>query len=184
MARRRRFRILLATASGAVLSYFFDPQQGGTRRSRTAQQVRTQVQRRQRQVEQEAQEEEQRAQSLAYQSPPGGALPPQPSPPQGESLNNPDLVDRVRSQAFKGPRWHPYTINVDAADGVVTIRGVLDDPAQIVEAEHAVRAIAGVDDVVNLLHVRGTPAPNKAEAERASEQAEHADDAPLGTTPD
>ena len=69
------------------------------------------------------------------------------------------LVDRVESQLFRDadvPKGH---INIDAADGVVTLRGEVD-PAMIDEIGVRVAAVEGVTRVENLLHAPGTPAPH------------------------
>ena len=55
-------------------------------------------------------------------------------------------------------------INVDVESGVVTIRGQVDNAFQIASVEKAVLNVPGVVGVENLLHIDGTPAPNKAQA--------------------
>jgi len=47
---------------------------------------------------------------------------------------------------------------------VVTVRGQVDNALQIAAIEKAVLKVPGVQGVENLLHVSGTPAPNKVEA--------------------
>lgn len=69
------------------------------------------------------------------------------------------LVDRVRSEALGGPEYSGETINVDAVEGVVTLRGQLASQDRIGDVVARVRTVAGVRDVVNLLHLPGTPAP-------------------------
>jgi hypothetical protein len=54
---------------------------------------------------------------------------------------------------------------------VVTLRGQVNDRDTALAIEREVRAVAGVDDVVNLLHVPGVPAPNKVAALRADHAA-------------
>jgi osmotically-inducible protein OsmY len=58
-------------------------------------------------------------------------------------------------------------LTIDANERVVTLRGQVADRDTALDIEHRVRATSGVDDVVNLLHVPGTPAPNKVDALRA-----------------
>ncbi|TMG19224.1 MAG: BON domain-containing protein [Chloroflexi bacterium] len=55
-------------------------------------------------------------------------------------------------------------INFDVESGIVTVRGQVDNAYQIATIEKAVLKVPGVSGVENLLHVSGTPAPNKAEA--------------------
>jgi osmotically-inducible protein OsmY len=47
----------------------------------------------------------------------------------------------------------------------VILRGELDSPNDIIQLEERVRRIHGVRGVQNLLHTRGTPAPNKARSQ-------------------
>ncbi len=85
------------------------------------------------------------------------------NPPENDHV----LVDKVRSEVF-GRRHDVAThVSVDAANGVVTLRGELDDPGAITELELAVRQVNGVEDVINLLHRPGEPAANKADSLRA-----------------
>lgn len=69
------------------------------------------------------------------------------------------LVDRVESHLFRDadvPKGH---INIDAANGVVTLRGEVD-AAMIDEIAARVAAVEGVTRVENLLHSPDTPAPH------------------------
>jgi osmotically-inducible protein OsmY len=52
-----------------------------------------------------------------------------------------------------------YVLNVE--DGVVVLRGQVETSDQINHLESLVRKVDGVIDVENLLHVKGTPPPNK-----------------------
>jgi len=69
------------------------------------------------------------------------------------------LVDRVESQLFRDADVPKGGINVDAADGVVTLRGEVDAP-MIEEIAVRVAAVEGVTRVENLLHPPGTSAPH------------------------
>jgi hypothetical protein len=60
-----------------------------------------------------------------------------------------------------------HRVTVDASYRV-TLRGELEDAADATRLEAAVRAVPGVDDVVNLIHRPGEAAPNKADAIKAS----------------
>jgi len=46
----------------------------------------------------------------------------------------------------------------------VILRGQLDDVDAMFKVEHAVRNVPGVTAIKSLLHMPGTPAPNKADA--------------------
>jgi hypothetical protein len=69
------------------------------------------------------------------------------------------LVDRVESQLFRDDDVPKGDINVDAADGVVTLRGEVD-AAMIEEIAVRAAAVEGVTRVETLLHPPGTPAPH------------------------
>ena len=78
-----------------------------------------------------------------------------------EPPNDATLVQRVESQIMRGQEVPKGAININAEDGVVVLRGELDRPEQIRDLEGAARHVKGVRGVRNLLHLHGTPAPNK-----------------------
>jgi mycoredoxin len=78
--------------------------------------------------------------------------------------NDAVLVDKIRSEVLGGPEWSPYTINVDAARGVVALRGQVDRPEQVDELEERVRNVPGVREVHSYLHLPGNEPPNVEEA--------------------
>ena len=59
---------------------------------------------------------------------------------------------------FRDPDIPKGRININAEGGVIVLRGELERPEQINAVEAAVRRVAGVRDVENLLHLPGTPA--------------------------
>jgi hypothetical protein len=77
------------------------------------------------------------------------------------------LTQQVEGELVRHSDIPKGRISVDAAEGVVTLRGQLDRPEQIEEAERAVQRMHGVQGVHNFLHLGGTPAPNKAAAREA-----------------
>ncbi|WP_345611498.1 BON domain-containing protein [Pseudonocardia adelaidensis] len=70
------------------------------------------------------------------------------------------LVDRVRSEVFGRQPFHGLSVNIDAVDGVVTLRGQLGDQDAIRDLGVAVGKVAGVREVENMLHTPDTVAPN------------------------
>ena len=84
-----------------------------------------------------------------------------PSPRRTRTPNDATLVQRVESQIMRGQEVPKGAININAEDGVVVLRGELDRPEQIRDLEGAARHVKGVRGVRNLLHLHGTPAPNK-----------------------
>jgi hypothetical protein len=71
------------------------------------------------------------------------------------------LVDRVKAALHRADDVPVGRISVNAVDGCVQLRGQVDRYDQIDAIEAVVRAVSGVDEVDNLLHMPGTPAPNK-----------------------
>jgi osmotically-inducible protein OsmY len=53
-------------------------------------------------------------------------------------------------------------INVNAENGVIVLRGEVEEPDLIRDLEQKTRKVQGVQEVENLLHTPGTPAPTKS----------------------
>jgi osmotically-inducible protein OsmY len=70
------------------------------------------------------------------------------------------LAHKVETEIFRPSDAPKGTVNVNAVDGVVFLRGVAESSKQIRELESKVEAIPGVREVKNLLHLPGTPAPH------------------------
>jgi len=77
------------------------------------------------------------------------------------------ILDRVETEVFGDPAIPKGDINVMVVEGKAVLRGQVEEP-QIGAIEAAVRKVVGVKDVENLLHVPGTPAPNKARSRAAT----------------
>jgi osmotically-inducible protein OsmY len=77
------------------------------------------------------------------------------------------LADRVRSEVLGEQRFQGLPVNVDAAGGVVALRGQLDDQQVIRDLELRVGKVPGVRRVENLLHTPGTTAPNVVGLQRS-----------------
>ncbi|MPZ86731.1 MAG: BON domain-containing protein [Nitriliruptorales bacterium] len=153
-----------AVTAGAAVQYFLDTEQGRTRRVRTRDQVASRVRTAGRKLEDEMAVQRKRTQDrlvgMAHEATCDAAA----ETPD----NDRTLVDKVRSEVLGGPEWSPYTINVDAVDGVVALRGQLDRPGQIRELRRRVEQVAGVRSVDSFLHLPGTTAPNAPAAEETS----------------
>ena len=86
------------------------------------------------------------------------------TPPRSDQV----LLDKVRSEVLGRHPRIAHQMNIDAADGVITLRGEIDDIAEADALLAALRGVAGVEDVISLLHGPGQAAPNKAPARRVS----------------
>jgi len=73
--------------------------------------------------------------------------------PEGDP-NDPTLVARVESELFRDETFPKGKLNIDAVDGVVTLRGTVDGKSVADDLVERTRAIEGVSDVVDLLHHR------------------------------
>lgn len=147
----------LAAAAGAALAYAFDPARGRRRRAAVRDRGGAMVRRELRMVERQAHYGRGRAEGLIHRLRPAA-----PHVPDDDMT----LVDKVRSEALGRVVDGPH-LTVDACRRVVTLRGQVDGRDVALAIEREVRTVPGVDDVVNLLHVAGTPAPNKVDALRA-----------------
>lgn len=71
------------------------------------------------------------------------------------------LRQRVESQLFRDRHIPKGDLNINCEHGMVILRGELDSQVEIAHLEERVRRTPGVRGVQNLLHIHGTPAPNK-----------------------
>lgn len=150
-------RTVLAFSAGATIAYFLDPQLGRTRRTKTKDQVAGAVRRRRRRIETQVEQKTDYLQDRAHGLKQEVARSPETQTPD----NDRTLVDKVRSEVLGQEEFRPYTINVDAADGVVVLRGQMDRPEQIRALRDAVSRVPGVRLVENYLHLPGIPPPNE-----------------------
>jgi osmotically-inducible protein OsmY len=143
----------LAAAGGVLAAIFLDPVSGRRRRAQVAQRVpgffrhrRRDAARLGRRVSADAYGLKQRATHLRQE-------------PKHGLLNDPALARKVETEIFRDPDVPKGTINVQAHDGVVELRGEVPRPELIDELADRARRIPEVQDVENLLHLPGTPAP-------------------------
>ncbi len=73
------------------------------------------------------------------------------------------LARKVESEIFRDAEVPARQINVNVEDGVVYLRGELEQPDLIEDLGAQARKVQGVRAVENLLHVPGEEAPTKAE---------------------
>ena len=154
MARvlKKTTRLLLLGGVVGAVAYFCDPRNGRGRRS----QAKDQLMARTRRVGDQAQKKASYAQGKAegvIQS--GGGEPP---------ADDKALADKIKSEILGGEEYAGHQVVVDAADGVVALRGEMARTEQINDLEAAVRKVPGVREVENYVHLPGTPAPNKQDS--------------------
>ena len=147
-------RVLFYGALGAAFAYFFDPDNGRRRRALTRDRVPAafrggarRAERLGRNVQSEAYGVAQKAKHMKDE--------PKPQP------DDATLTRKVESEIFRDADVPKGQINVNAENGVVVLRGEVEQPELIKDLEKKTRKVQGVREVENLLHTPGTPAPTK-----------------------
>jgi osmotically-inducible protein OsmY len=144
--------LLVGAAGGAALVYFLDPDAGNRRRSiardRTTATFRRGASKGSRAATAVSSQAYGVTQKVAHLK--------EEEKPQPDDVT---LARKVESEIFRDADAPKGKVSVNAVNGVVTLRGELDDEDQIKDLEAATRKVQGVQDVENLLHTQGTPAP-------------------------
>jgi len=156
-----RLSVLTGAIAGAAAVYFFDPERGRARRAMLNDWVGARVRRGWRTVNEISARTGSSAAAFPQRMVQLRSMRPRPA----DDLT---LRDRVESEVFRNSDLPKGRINFDVESGVVTIRGQVENAYQIANVEKAVLKVPGVAGVENLLHVDGTPAPNKAESRKSA----------------
>jgi BON domain len=141
----------VALAAGAALEFFIDPRSGKRRRHLVRDRTRAAVRRQARKVERQAHYEAGKIVGVAHAATHHEHA--------TSELDDVSLVRKVESELFRDRTIPKGPISINADRGIVVLRGQLEDAEQIQRIERAVRDVAGVRDVENLLHRPGVPAP-------------------------
>jgi osmotically-inducible protein OsmY len=138
---------LAAAVGGAALAYFMDPQNGRRRRhvtrDRAVSLARHGVRRGRKLVHHVSSD----ARGYVERARRSGA--------SEEHLDDATLVDKVESIVFRNRDVPKGQININAENGIVFLRGQVDEPELVSALEQRVRKVRGVRDVQNLLHTPG-----------------------------
>lgn len=155
-----RLSVITGALVGAIAVYFFDPQHGRARRAQFVGWSGARLRRGWHAVNQMGLQTRSNAAALPQRmvSLRSGSGP----------VDDLTLRDRVESEVLRNPDLPKGQINFDVESAVVTIRGQVENAFQIASVEKAVLKVRGVTGVENLLHVQGTPAPNKAQARESA----------------
>jgi osmotically-inducible protein OsmY len=140
------FKILIGAAIGAAAAWFLDPNDG-TRRRNVVRDKTTKYARR-------GKEEAARKATYAGETVKGKATAVAPGTgrePAGERLGDPALKAKVESEIFRDPDSPKGQVSVNVEDGVVYLRGELDDEAKIEGLREAAARVEGVRGVESLL---------------------------------
>jgi osmotically-inducible protein OsmY len=145
-------RFVFAGAIGAALAYFFDPDNGRRRRKEAIERAAKTF----RQAGRKGQAVAGQAQGLTEKATHRSEQ----EKPQPDDVT---LARKVESEIFRGADVPKGQINVNVEDGVVYLRGELEQHDLIEDLGVQARKVQGVLGVENLLHVPGEEAPAKAE---------------------
>jgi osmotically-inducible protein OsmY len=147
--------LVIGAAIGAAVTWFFDPHNGARRRNTTRDRIVAsfrhggrKAERAGRGVAASAYGVKQKATHLKEET-----------KPQPDDVT---LARKVETEIFRDADAPKGKVNVNAEDGVVFLRGEVDDEGMINDLEKAARKVQGVREVENLLHAAGTPAPQKS----------------------
>jgi osmotically-inducible protein OsmY len=149
----KRWKTPLAAAGGALVAFLFDPVSGRRRRAQLGQRVPAFFGRRGRQLSRVAGHVSSDAYGAKQRLVHG-----QREEKEG-ALNDPALARKVETEIFRDPDVPKGRIDVNAENGVVILRGEVENDTLIRDLEAKTRSVQGVRDVENLLHTPGTEAP-------------------------
>jgi osmotically-inducible protein OsmY len=154
----RKTRLLLGVAIGAGAQYLLDPQRGRSRRARLRDQTAARVRHWRRESERRASYQRGRQAGEEARAAGAGTFHPRSDVQVAEHLH--EAIARLNFPTFD--------VTVEVADSVATVRGQVTSDDQRREILETISQQPGVDSVTSWLHLPGEPAPNKADAYRAS----------------
>jgi osmotically-inducible protein OsmY len=157
------FKLLIGAALGAAAAWFLDPNDGTRRRNVVRDKGFKYANRAKAQATQTASYAGSTIKGKA-----GAAVPGTGREPAGERLNDPALAAKVESEIFRDADTPKGKVSVSVEEGIVYLRGELDDRSQIAGLAEAAARVDGVRGVENLLHLPGEPAPTKDETRHAT----------------
>jgi osmotically-inducible protein OsmY len=141
------FKILIGAAIGAAAAWFLDPNDGTRRRNLVRDKTTKFARRGKEEAVSKATYAGETVKGKATAAAPGTAR-----EPAEERLNDPALQAKVESEIFRDPDAPKGQVSVNVEDGVVYLRGELDDQAKIESLREAAARVEGVRAVESLLH--------------------------------
>src|SRR5829696_877793 len=146
-----KISFLTGAAAGAAVAYFLDPQGGARRRNQTRDKALSQARSGARGVAGSAKQAASKARGTVANA--------TPTMPWTETPDDITLARKVESEIFRSADAPKGAVSVNAENGVVFLRGVVEDREWIGRFEDETRKVSGVKAVRNLLHLPGTEAP-------------------------
>jgi osmotically-inducible protein OsmY len=158
---RFKFKTVVGVgAASAAGMWLFDPDRGAQRRHQLQDQLRSWLKKSKRTVERQVQQGQTKLENTVHKANHRGT-----NPPADDQV----LVDRIKSELLGQEPFADHDILIEANEGVVVLRGQVDDRVVREQLETAVAEMVGVELLQSLLHSSGEDAPNKAAALRASD---------------
>lgn len=139
---------------GALIAYFFDPNNGNRRRALARDRIPAMFRRSSARVEKATRSVASEAQATKAKV----VHRKEAEKPQPDDVT---LARKVETEIFRDTDVPKGQINVNAENGKVVLRGEVEKPAMIKDLEKRTRKVQGVQDVENLLHTPGSTAPAK-----------------------
>jgi osmotically-inducible protein OsmY len=143
---------LAGAALGAAAAYFLDPQGGARRRNETRDKAVSQVKARAGDAAGSAKQAADKARGAVVSVAPS-------MPGKGGAPDDVTLARKVESEIFRAADAPKGAVNVSAENGVVFLRGEVDQREWIDRLGEEAKQVDGVKEVRNLLHLPGTEAP-------------------------
>jgi osmotically-inducible protein OsmY len=144
-------RFLRYVGLGALIAYYFDPDNGHRRRALARDRIPALLRRSSERAGQTVTSEEKATKAkLTHRK--------EAEKPQPDDVT---LARKVETEIFRDVEVPKGQINVNAENGKVVLRGEVEKPALIKDLEKRTRKVQGVREVENLLHTPGSAAPAK-----------------------
>ena len=144
-------RFLRYMGLGAVIAYYFDPENGHRRRALARERIPALLRRSSAHAEQAGKavtsEVKATKAKVAHRK--------EAEKPQPDDVT---LARKVETEIFRDAKVPKGQINVNAENGKVVLRGEVEKPSLIKDLEKRTRNVQGVREVENLLHTPGSPA--------------------------
>jgi osmotically-inducible protein OsmY len=141
----------VAGAAGAAAAYMLDPERGRTRRAQARDQLFSRFNSTKSRLQKQAGYAGGMAAGAVKQAAPGGNNP---------DLNEAGLAQKVESIIFRPEDAPKGRVSVNAEGGVVFLRGEVETQEQIDSLVQSAGRVDGVEEVRNLMHLPGQPAPS------------------------
>jgi len=152
---KRLLTLLLGAAAGAAAAHLLDPANGAKRRN----ELRERAQSKARKGVQDATTTATHAASMAKGAA-ADAVPGMPGRNRIDDVDDVTLARKVETEIFRADDAPKGAVSVDVQEGVVHLRGAVDDDGWIARLGDEAGKVDGVKGVSNLLHRPGTPAPS------------------------